>query len=124
MKPYIVTEANSVQDLVAQVNVLIEDGYEPQGGISEVQNDDNEGSIYFCSQAMYKPPTVNEPKYIANDIIDLGLSRWSLNRLEEQHIDIDKLRTMSEVDLLKLPRFGRSTVNEILSALWRDGGMK
>lgn len=57
MNTYLVTEASCMKDLVAQVNVLISDGYVPQGGLSEVMTDNGVDTVYGCAQAMYKPPT-------------------------------------------------------------------
>ena len=62
MEAYLVTEANNIPDLVAQVNTLIKDGYEPMGGVSEVGTETETNSTYFCSQAMYKAPAKKKPK--------------------------------------------------------------
>ena len=104
--------------LAEQVNKLIEQGYTPIGGCSAGKND-----TYL--QAMYKKPTKPvEPQNEANDITELDLSKRTINMLLAYDIDIDELRTMSEIDLLKLPGCGRGTTNEILNELYRDGGME
>lgn len=69
----------------------------------------------------------NEPqgiRFAAGCIADLNINERAANILTAHKIDIDKLRTMSKVDILKLPGCGRDTTDNILEALYRDGGMK
>ena len=51
------------------------------------------------------------------DIYYLEVSVRSSNILINQGIDLEKLRTMSEVDLLKLPNCGRLSARQIMVAL-------
>ena len=127
MEAYVIV-GTSVFDLIeGLVNDAIKDGYVPIGGIvSETCYNKDEGwTTHNYMQAMYKKPTKPvKPRNEANDITELDLSKRTINMLLSEGIDIDTLRTMSEIDLLKLPGCGRGTTNEILNELYRDGGMK
>ena len=56
----------------------------------------------------------------ATNLEELGLSKRIINQLLSEYIDIHKLRGMTEVDLLKLPNIGHSTLHDIRAALYRD----
>ena len=77
---------------------------------------------HWCGQLKEKV-TTKEP-FQATNLCDLNLSFRARNILQAQGIDIHKLRTMSKVDLLKIPQCGLGTTENILDALYRDGGMK
>lgn len=134
MKPYITVKGSFFDNLHGyfddQINKLIEQGYAVNGGqhvIHEQTGLHNSEPTFntVIYQAMYKKPTKPvKPRNEANDITELDLSKRTINMLLSEGIDIDTLRTMSEIDLLKLPGCGRGTTNEILNELYRDGGMK
>ena len=81
--------------------------------------------IAICIQAIARKATTKRPTTKrATKLTDLGLSKRALNILLCEDIDLERLLSMSEIDLLKIPGCGRGTTGEILTALYRDGGMR
>ena len=68
---------------------------------------------HWCGQLKEKAPR-------ATNLDELGLSNRAINMLKSYDIDIHKLRTMTEVDLLRLPNIGHGTLHDIRAALYKD----
>ena len=80
---------------------------------------------YWCGQLKVNKAIETEKYESAKTSLDdLNINLRAKNILLAQGIDIHKLRTMSKVDLLKIPQCGTGTTDNILEALYRDGGMK
>ena len=130
MEAYVIVGSSNMKMFEIVVNDAISDGYVPQGGMTVEPYESfceagADGVRSHYMQAMYKAPTKTvKPQNKTNDITELDLSKRTINILLSEGIDIDKLRTMSKIALLKLPNCGIGTTDEILNALHRDGGMK